>query len=294
MTGATHLKRFALVLGVQTILRALALQLNSAFLDWVASLIAYGGYVWLLSKGLERINPRFVRRLAIGVTGLTLYCIGHIAGTIVFAMFDIAEQVNLRMNNGLVILVIVIFVIGGAIVWVRYARSGTRGERLTSHDNSDFPPKPKWKPTVRVDISKIVKTFAYYTDHKRAFAVFTHGTCVVLPDGSKDEEKDAKEILDKIYRSHPDFNPQAMDDGNSLVGYSQPGYSVVFKEEFETNREYIEGNHLDGLVRAEVLLNAKGEPNKFDDIGKIGLFGRARMFLDAQEPAIVQIWRPHL
>ena len=50
---------------------------------------------------------------------------------------------------------------------------------------------------------------------------------------------------------------------------------------------------LDGVVRAEVLLNAKREPNKFDDIGKIGLFARARMFLDAQNPVVVKIWTPN-
>ena len=77
-----------------------------------------------------------------------------------------------------------------------------------------------------------------------------------------------------------------------MVGYSQPAYSVVFKEELEANRDYIDRNHLDGVVRAEVLLNARGEPNNFDDRGKIGLFGRARMFLDAQTPVVVQIWTP--
>ena len=100
------------------------------------------------------------------------------------------------------------------------------------------------------------------------------------------------EILDKVYNFHPDFNPQAMDDGNFMVSYSQPAYSIVFKDEFETNRVYIDQNHLDGLTRDEVLLNAKGEANKFDDSGKIGLFARARIFLDAQNPIVVKTWKP--
>jgi hypothetical protein len=82
-----------------------------------------------------------------------------------------------------------------------------------------------------------------------------------------------------------------MDDGNFLISNSQPAFSIVFKDEFENNRAYIEQNHMDGLVRAEVLLNAKDAPNRFDDRGKIGLFGRARMFLDAQNPQIAQVWR---
>ena len=196
------------------------------------------------------------------------------------------------MNNTLIVLVVAIAVVGGAIVWARLGRSGVRQASAVSGEDADFPPKPKWKPTVPVNIPKTIETFAYYTNQKRDFAVFTHGTCVVLPGGSKDPEKDAKEILDKVYRYHPDFNPQAMDDGHFMVSYSQPAFSIVFKEELEAHRDYIDRNHLDGVVRAEVLLNAKGEPNKFDDPGKIGLFGRARMFLDAQTPVVIQICRP--
>ena len=195
------------------------------------------------------------------------------------------------MRNTLIILVVVIALVGAAI-WAFRSRSVGSQAQVASPNETDFPPKPKWKPTVPVDIPRTVQTFAYYTDRKRAFAVFTHGTCVLLPDGYKDAERDANEILDKVYRYHADFDPQAMDDGHFLVSYSQPAYSVVFKEEFETHRDYIERNYLDGVVRDEVLLNAKGEANKFDDRGKIGLFGRARMFLDAQSPVVVQVWRP--
>jgi hypothetical protein len=157
---------------------------------------------------------------------------------------------------------------------------------------ADFPPKPKWKPNLPIDIGKTAQTIAYYSDKKKTFVVFEHGTCVLIPDGAADPEREAKEILNKVYNFHPDFNPQAMDDGNFMVSYSQPAYSVVFKDELEKNRDYIDQNHLDGLTRDEVLLNAKGEPNKFDDRGKIGLFARARMFLDAQNPTVAKVWKP--
>jgi hypothetical protein len=51
-------------------------------------------------------------------------------------------------------------------------------------------------------------------------------------------------------------------------------------------------NHLDGVVRDEVLLNAEKKPNVFDDRGMMGLFGRARMFLDAQKPEVLRVLRP--
>ena len=155
--------------------------------------------------------------------------------------------------------------------------------------NDDFPPKPKWRPNVPVDIRRTVKTFAYYTDNKKPFAVFANGTCVLLPDSSIDPVKDAKDILNAVYRYHPDFDPHPMDDGNFMVSYSQPAYSIVFKDEWDQNREYIERNYLDGIVRAEVILDASGKPNRFDDLGKIGLFGRSRMFLDAQHPVVVEV-----
>jgi hypothetical protein len=219
------------------------------------------------------------------------------------------------MNSAHIItaITILIAIVGGIIVWEQFTSPAASKARKAPREKAempvtesanipetqgvpridpDFPPKPKWKPTVPMDIPKTIQTFAYYTDHKRAFAVFTHGTCVLLPEGSQDAEKDAKQILDDVYNWHPDFNTQTMDDGNFMVSYSQPAYSIVFEKEFEANRDYINRNHLDGVVRSEVLLNAKGEPNTFDDIAKIGLFGRARMFLDAQAPVIVRIYRP--
>lgn len=191
-------------------------------------------------------------------------------------------------------LIIIALAVVGAIVFLAVNRKAKPSEKLGSGKTpEDFPPKPKWKPNVPVDIERTIQTFAYYSDKKRVFAVFQNGTCVLIPDGSSNPESAAKEILDKVYNYHPDFNPQSMDDGNFMVSYSQPAYSVVFKDEFEKNRDYIEQNHLDGVVRAEVLLNATGEQNKFDDIGKIGLYARSRMFLDAQNPVVVKMWKPN-
>ncbi len=159
--------------------------------------------------------------------------------------------------------------------------------------SADFPPKPTWKPNVPVDIDRTVETFAYYTDQRARFAVFEHGTCIAVADGITDIESHAKTVLDKIYNYHPDFNPLEMDDGNFMVTYSQPGSaSIVFRDEFDSNREYISDNHQGGLTRGEVVLNADNEPNVFDDRGKLGLFARARMFLDAQNPNVVRVWAP--
>lgn len=196
------------------------------------------------------------------------------------------------MSVLLFVWVLVLVTLGGTALWFRYGQSEPTSTVREVSEVPDFPPVPNWKPAIPVDISRTVATLAYYFDGKRAFAVLSHGTCILLPEGSEDPETDSKALLDKVYHFHPDFHPQLMDDGNFLVSYSQPVFSVVFQDEWETHRTEIDRHHLDALVRAEVLLNAEGQANQFDDIGKIGLFGRARMFLDAQTPVVVQIWRP--
>jgi hypothetical protein len=162
-----------------------------------------------------------------------------------------------------------------------------------SKDTDDFPPKPKWKPNVSVDLAIVADRASYYTDKKKTVVIFHHGTCVVLPANSVMPEEEAKAVLDRVYQFHPDFNPQAMDDGNFAVSFSQPNcFAVVTKKEFEDNREYIRKNHLDGVVKDEVLLNSDKKRNRFDDRGMIGLFGKARMFMDAQKPEISRVIRP--
>ena len=199
------------------------------------------------------------------------------------------------MNTTAIILtlaVVAVAVVAGMALSRRTPSSAPTPTPANEQRDADFPPKPKWKPNVPVDIDRTIKAFCYYTDSKRSFAVFTNGTCVLLPDGTQDPETQACKILAAVYNYHPDFNPRTTDDGNYLVSYSQPAFSVVFSDELAANRAYIEQNYLDGVVRDEVLLNADKQPNKFDDRGKVGLFGRARMFLDAQAPKVVRVWKP--
>lgn len=163
-----------------------------------------------------------------------------------------------------------------------------------SQKPDDFPPKPKWKPDIPVDVAVVADRACYYTDQKKVVVIFQNGTCVVLLATSQKPEEEAKSVLNKVFMYHPDFNPQHMDDGNWAVSFSQPNcFSIVTKEEFEKNHDYIQKNHLDGLVKDEVLLNADKKPNVFDDRGMIGLFGRARMFMDAQKPVVVKVLLPN-
>lgn len=157
----------------------------------------------------------------------------------------------------------------------------------------DFPPVPEWRPTMPVDVQRTAKAMARYLDDKRTFVVFEHGTCAVVSDSGEPVEE-ARDILEKILHAHPDMNTAEMDDGHWVVRYSGPAMSIVFSDEIEQYWDDIEENHLGGLTRAEVLIGPQGEKNRFNRDGKIGLFGRARMFMDATAPVAVGVWRPKL
>jgi hypothetical protein len=68
-------------------------------------------------------------------------------------------------------------------------------------------------------LDHIADRIRYYTDGLRDFALFRHGTCVILENGLSNEqaERYALEVLHEIFLAHPDMNPVPMDDGNILV-----------------------------------------------------------------------------
>ena len=156
-----------------------------------------------------------------------------------------------------------------------------------------FPPVPRWKPEFEPPVQRVIDRVIYYTDSKSDFAVFRHGTCVILPGNGLAEPEAAtaaKDILDKIYKYHPDMNPTPMDDGNILVQYNHPALNVVLEDFVQLHWQEIERNHQDALATDEVLLTPLG-PNRFDHFGMKALFGRCFMFMDAQSPEMIRVVR---
>jgi len=155
-----------------------------------------------------------------------------------------------------------------------------------------FPPVPIWRPSFQQPLDSIIERIRYYSNGKRDFTVFSNGTCVIIDQGLSDA--DAKtfslKVLSDIFHFHPDMNPSLMDDGNVLVRYNHPAVNVVLKEIAKAHWSEIEKHHMEGLATSEVLITPLGA-NKFDDIGKQALLGRAYMFMDAQNPEIVKIER---
>ncbi len=155
-----------------------------------------------------------------------------------------------------------------------------------------LPPRPKWQPTIGVDIERTAKTFADLMDGKHSFVVLRNGTCVLFPpEGTTDPQAAAEKVMHDILWAHPDVKLRTMDDGNFLVLYSQPtAATVMFSDVVEANWGYINKNFLDGLTEGEMLRNAEGKPNQFTKGVKISLFGRAYMFMDAVSPEVVKVW----
>lgn len=155
-----------------------------------------------------------------------------------------------------------------------------------------FPPVPEWRPSIVQPLDRIAERIRYYTDGARDFALFHHGTCVILEDGLSDTQAEqyAREVLHHIFHAHPDMNPVPMDDGNVLVRYNHPAVNVVLCDVAKAYWPEIDRRHQQALARDEVLITPLGH-NRFDDIGKKALFGRCFMFMDAQNPRVVRIER---
>ena len=164
--------------------------------------------------------------------------------------------------------------------------------RVKPEKKKRFPPIPNWRPDTPVDYDGVINAAKYYTGEKLQLGVFHHGTVTFFPVRVSNIEEEAKIALNKIYYAHADFKPITMNDGNYLIEYTQPAFTIVFKHELEGLWDYIEENHLQGVCTDEVLINSNGVNNVFDRMGKICLFGRSKMFMDAQDPEIVMTFDP--
>jgi hypothetical protein len=155
-----------------------------------------------------------------------------------------------------------------------------------------FPPIPDWQPAIKPNLQQLIERAQYYTDAKRDFAVFTHGTIAILPLGLSHEVacKHALDALHAVFRAHLDMNPRSMDDGNILIGYNHDIATIVLNDFVLAHWAEIDANHQRAIATDEVLITPEG-PNVFDDFGKKALFGRCFMFMDALSPAVVNVVR---
>ncbi|WP_196161768.1 hypothetical protein [Reinekea sp. G2M2-21] len=155
-----------------------------------------------------------------------------------------------------------------------------------------FPPVPEWQPDFSPSNEALLEMMVFYTNNQKDLVQFRHGTIVIVPDGLNPEEAHefALKVISDIYHFHPDMNPTPMKDGNLVVQYNHPAFNIVIDEFIEGHMGKIQKHHLKGLATDEVLITPSGN-NVFDEVGMKALYGRAFMFMDAQNPEIINLHR---
>lgn len=156
---------------------------------------------------------------------------------------------------------------------------------------------------------ELLDRMKYYTDNKAAVAVFEHGTCVagMLREGATRPFDEIARAMLKVYENIPkdgegsplgDFGLQDMDDGNTVIAFSEPWYhycTIRSKEEMVTRpvvatsatevflpaQQDRDIAHRAGPVQREAMLEALH-----------GLAARAARSKDAREKKIVRFYDP--
>ena len=166
------------------------------------------------------------------------------------------------------------------------------GKPRTPLPTKQFPPVPAWAPTIIQPLDKIAEAVQDTTKNSVDFALFKFGTFVFLADNLTEQQADdqARTILQYAFRAHPDIDPLVVAGNNVLIRYDQPVGNMVLHETIQKHWEEIDRRHFDALTDNECLMTPLG-PNKFDDFGKVALFGRCFMFMDGQDPQVVRIVR---
>ncbi|MEZ5148793.1 MAG: hypothetical protein R2759_17415 [Bacteroidales bacterium] len=107
-----------------------------------------------------------------------------------------------------------------------------------------------------IDLDLVMEKAKYYTGEKLQIAVLKNGTIIIFPEKVENIISNALKTLEKVYFNNPDFNPRKMDDGNYIIEYTQPAFTIVFKEEIEKHWNILMKIILEVSVD-EVLINEK-------------------------------------
>src|SRR6185369_12059035 len=88
-------------------------------------------------------------------------------------------------------------------------------------------PTPAWRP-IRVEVPEwFVDRMAHYTDRRKGFLVYEHGTAVLDDSLSGADIIRCNASLLEVVTHHPDFTVMPMRDGNFVVRFRGPVYGLV-------------------------------------------------------------------
>jgi len=149
-------------------------------------------------------------------------------------------------------------------------------------------PKPTWRPDVDIDIDVIASKITFFTNNQKPFVVYANGTCVFPSVIDEGVDEHCYEFLEAVVFQFPNFEVSEMDDGNYLVSFTGPVYSLVLNEEFDKQKVYIvKSINEGGLLPGEKILSGDDEKKPAEHY-YIGLFARARLYADVADNEVLR------
>ena len=153
-------------------------------------------------------------------------------------------------------------------------------------------PKPSWTPSLVEDHGAIEKLAAVYSSGQRAFVVYGTGTVVFSDTAQARADGDYDATLEEVVNHPPDFKVMPMEDGNYLVRFAGPVTGIVVADFFQQHKEAIvSGLNEGGLLPGEQLVVPEGSQMS-DEHYRVGLYARAKLYVDASCSAISRRFIP--
>lgn len=147
-------------------------------------------------------------------------------------------------------------------------------------------PKPSWTPSLVEDLGAIEELAAVYSSGQRAFVVYSAGTVVFSDTVQPRDDDDYNATLEEVVNHPPDFKVMPMQDGNYLVRFAGPVAGIVIAEFFQQHEETIlAGINDGGLLPGEQLVAPDGSQTSREHY-LVGLYARAKLYLDANSATI--------
>jgi hypothetical protein len=153
-------------------------------------------------------------------------------------------------------------------------------------------PKPPWKPVRIEPPAWHVDRLAHYTDRRKGFAVYQHGTAVFDGNSKSPDIAQCNARLVDVVTHSPDFSVVEMRDGCFLVSFRGSVFAVVDGEFVGKNRQWLLTNaKAYGLFPSEKLLAPSAKAINAGHHA-IGLFARANLYLDVEDQIVVARFSP--
>lgn len=149
-----------------------------------------------------------------------------------------------------------------------------------------------WCPDLVEEPTKIAELAALYTGRSRAFVVYKSGTIVFSDTGISRPDGDYDATLLDAVNESPNFNVQAMQQGNFLVRFRGPVTGLVLGEFYDQHRDAIRAGVEGGALLPGETVLVGTESQVPEEHYYVGLYARSKLFSDARNLEICERFAP--